>query len=77
MTLAEAMMSPSLRSVRNSAPCTVYPKHVYRPSSRFFPAGVRSESNGSQKNCELAELMSSSPRAEPRAPYALNGSAAA
>eukprot|EP00967_Tisochrysis_lutea_P156629 scaffold316001_cov40-Tisochrysis_lutea.AAC.3 len=37
------------------------------------PAGVRSESKRSQKNCEDAESGSYSSRAMPSAPYALNG----
>jgi hypothetical protein len=44
------MVSPSFTSESKRAPSIVYPKHAYRPSSKFLPAGVRSESNNSQKN---------------------------
>jgi hypothetical protein len=46
--------SPSLTSFKKSAPSVVYPKHAYAPSSKFFPAGVRSESKSSQNHCDDA-----------------------
>lgn len=50
ITLAVSMMSPSLTSDSSRAPSTVYPKQEYLPSSKFFPAGVKSESKRSQNH---------------------------
>lgn len=56
-TVALLMMSPSRTSFKKSAPSVVYPKHAYAPSSKFLPAGVKSESKSSQNHCDDALLV--------------------
>lgn len=49
VTLADTITSPSFTPASSSAFSMVYPKQAYRPSSKFFPAGVKSLSKSNQK----------------------------